>query len=204
MLPDYSEWLTWERVHTEETAWAATRFYLTYAAHIMLLRSRYPIFKILEVGCGTGWVPTQFGADIQYLGIDKNKDALDIAIAKNIPSRAFLQADLRILEGTSVCISPDLVCAFAVLKHFGLDEWDKIFDTIVSLAPFGLFTMNVAKQNRDDGIDFHHVWVTPERLSAAIERNGAKLLYSTIVWQGETWERKTGEEWIFATRRANP
>jgi SAM-dependent methyltransferase len=196
---DYSEWLTHAQIGVEETAWASARFHLTYAAHIMLLRSRYPIFKVLEIGCGTGWVPTQFGSDIDYVGVDKNQQVLDLAKSKNIASRSFVKADIRYMG--SVGADPDLVCAFAVLKHFSLEEWDEIFDKMVSFGPLGLFTMNVATENRDDGVDFHHTWVTRERLSAAIERNGFDLLYTTIVWQGETWEKKTGEEWLFAVRR---
>lgn len=199
-LPDYSTWLTHDRLGKEETSWASAKLHLTYAAHIALLRSRFPIYHILELGCGTGWVPTQLTPDIEYVGFDKNEEALALARLKNLSARHFVIGDVRGLtkEGLNPLISPDLVCSFAVLKHFGLDEWNSIFDKMVCLAPLGLFTMSLAKENRDDGVDFHHVWITEEWLNEALERNGRNLLYSTRAWQGETWERKTGEEWIFA------
>jgi hypothetical protein len=95
---------------------------------------------------------------------------------------------------------PDLVCCFAVLKHFDLYEWNGIFDRVIQSAPLGLFTMNLANENRDDGIDFHHSWITPAWMEQALERNQREVVYSTSVWQGETWERKTGEERMIATR----
>lgn len=202
-LPDYSEWLTDERLGKEETAWADSKFYLTHAAHISLLRSKFPILNVMEIGCGTGWVPTQLSPDFNYVGFDKNEKVLEIARTKNLVSRKFLFGDIRELTPDSISplMTPDLVCAFAVLKHFSLEEWDSIFDRIVALAPLGLFTMSVANENRDDGVEFHHSWVTKERLFQALQRNYRRLLYSTVAWKGETWEKKIGEEWIFSVGR---
>lgn len=199
-LPDYSAWLTEERLEKEEIAWADSKLYLTHVAHIFLLSSSFPIQNVVEVGCGTGWIPTRLPLHFNYVGFDKNEKVLEIAKTKNIPSRLFMRGDIRDLttDLVSSLMAPDLVCGFAVLKHFSLDEWDSIFDRIVSLAPLGLFTMNVADENRDDGIEFHHSWITKERLFQALQRNGKKLLHSTVAWRGETWEKKTGEEWIFS------
>lgn len=203
MKPDYSTWLTNERIGTEETAWATAGFHHTYAAHIHLLRSKFNIESVLEIGCGTGWVPTQLPHTISYTGFDKNEEVLRIARLKNLASRNFIVADVRDLRLDAIqsLVTPQLVCSFAVLKHFSLDEWDLIFDKMVNLAPFGLFTMSVADENRDDGVDFHHVYITKERLAQALNRNGRDLIYCTVSWHGKTWEDKTGEEWIFAVRQ---
>jgi trans-aconitate methyltransferase len=192
---DYSEWLTPERLGVEESAWAGAGLHLTYVAHISLLRSKFPIYSILEMGCGTGWVPSQLTPDVKYVGIDKNHKALELATKKNLISRSFVDSDIRHFDSKE---SADLVCSFAVLKHFSLEEWDYIFDKMVRFAPIGLFTMSVANENRDDGTEFHHTYITPERLAQALERNRKKLLYKTVSWQGLTWEQKQGEEWIFA------
>lgn len=201
--PDYSEWLGGgERVSKEETAWRGSQLHMNYAAHVALVRTKFKIFKILELGCGTGWVPTRFDTDIHYVGIDKNPAVLHIAREKNNPNRLFVQADLRNAAYIKQNWTPvDLVCSFAVLKHFSLDEFDSIFSGMLSLANIGLFSMNIANEVRDDGAEFHHIWVTNEWLKSILDRNGFELLYKTLVWQGKTWEERTGEEAIFAVVR---
>lgn len=202
-LPDYSEWLTTDRVGTEEAAWSASQLHMNYAAHIALMRTHFGIFSILELGCGSGWVPTQLTPDIAYVGVDKNAELLAIARTKNISSerRNFIQADIRDAELIRSWGSPDLVCSFAVLKHFSLDEFEKIFSGMLSISPRGLFSMNIANENRDDGFDFHHIWITNEWLKQILDKNRFDLVYKTIVWQGKTWETKTGEEAIFGVKR---
>jgi SAM-dependent methyltransferase len=201
-MPDYSEWLSPEKLAAEETGWADSQLYMTYAAHIALLRTKSSINRILELGCGTGWVPTQFGPDVEYVGIDKNLDALNIARTKNIELRHFVQADIRDLNTIKInCPNAQLVCSFAVLKHFSLEEFASVFSRMLSLAPLGLFSMNFSNVVRDDGIEFHHIWITMEWLAEILTANKFALIYKTTVWQGLTWEHKTGEESIFAVAR---
>lgn len=202
-MQDYSEWLdnADNRISLEETAWAGAQLHMNYAAHIALMRTKFKIFNVVELGCGSGWVPTQFGPDLRYVGVDKNISLLHMAEEKNLSSRQFVQADIRNTSFLKALASPELVCSFAVLKHFSLEEFEFIFSGMLSLAPYGLFSVNIANEVRDDGIDFHHIWVTKEWLAQIIDKNGFKLVYKTIMWQGKTWETKTGEESIFAVER---
>lgn len=203
-LPDYSEWVVGEKVGVEERAWSTSQLHMNYVAHICYLRSKYPIFKILELGCGSGWVPTQLGLDIKYTGVDKNEQLLALCELKNGPTRRFFKADIRnfdIIRAMHGDTTPDLVCSFAVLKHFALEEFEEIFTSMLHHAPIGLFSMNFADENRNDGLEFNHIWITYEWLKEILDKNEFELLYKTTVWNGKTWEHKTGEEVIFGVKR---
>lgn len=182
MKPDYSAWLTPERVAVEETAWAEARFYEEAAAAITALAPR----RVLELGCGTGWVPTCLPPEMGYLGVDANPHCLARAREKN-PRRPFVQDDIRTFIPT---VPFDLVCAFAVLKHFALAEWVDIVTRILSMAPAAIITMPIASEEREDAFEFPHVWVTKETLRDTIKRAGHAIV--------RTW----GEpEWYIVTAR---
>jgi len=144
---------------------------------------RYDLRTMVEVGCGTGWVPTALDPSIVYLaGIDKNPHMLAYAAAKN-PSKRFLQCDARDLTPPEELA--DLVCSFAVLKHFSLAEWPTILSRILSLGRYGLFTQHMLPETRDAmdvGEAFHHIWPTKAELARAVESAGHEIIALDNSW----------------------
>src|SRR6266403_150141 len=176
----YSEWFrNPENFSNEVKAWHSVGFQYTYAAHIALWCSKYPIKRILELGCGIGLVPINLVPGIQYLGIDQSEEAIELATSSNSKSIEFRVRDIRNLD--SLEWVPDLVCSFAVLKHFSLEEWDSVFSSMLVRGDFGLFTMSIAEEDTDDGILVHHSWITRERLSSLLKKSGYEMLYRTVI-----------------------
>ena len=133
--------------------------------------AEFKLKSILEIGCGTGEVARRLKGFRSYMGIDSNEECINLAIEKCIPCDnivSFEPCDVRKLDRRK----RDLVCAFSILKHFGLHEWDAIFKKICSLGKFVIFNMPIAEETHDDGTEFHHVWMTLDQLYAAMYTNG--------------------------------
>lgn len=176
---DYADWLTPERLLVEEVAWAKSAEYVEYAAALDRVRALDPDVKVIaELGCGTGWVPGALSKDlqpIQYIGIDKNPHCLNIARRKNRMHTwaLFEQHELR-----DIAPAFDVVCAFAVLKHFNLDEWDALFKRWFTACDWAVFTVPLAKVSTEDGTEFTHTWRTMADVTALL--NG---MNKRVVWQ---------------------
>lgn len=169
---DYSVWLTPERLELEEKQWAEVRIYELYASHLMRVVVEERCKSVLEIGCGTGWVPTRLPESLEYVGVDANDGCLALAAQKN-PTRSFLAGDVRSLSWHR----SDLVCSFAVLKHFALSEWSEVLAKVLSFGRVGLFTMNVGPSNMDDFEQgFPHTWVSRETLARAVWDAGHRMV----------------------------
>lgn len=174
-LPDYADWLTPERLAVEERLWERDQVYVRYVAAIERLAAEHRIRSIEEIGCGTGYVATALDAlaerdpTFTYIGYDRNVGCLERARAKNVDRRwvSFQNCEIRTLSPAT-----DLVCGFAVLKHFRLAEWSELFTRLFRFARFGLFTIPIAAESKDDGTEFTHVWLSEADLSAALARAG--------------------------------
>jgi SAM-dependent methyltransferase len=182
LFPDISEWYTPSRIDTEEKLWANGP-YKENARRVMFVLRRYNLNSVIEIGCGTGWIPSALDLSIHYLGMDANPHMLERARAKN-PSRNFIQQDARRLLPL---VMSDRVCSFAVLKHFSLVEWPDILHHILSVARYGLFTQHVLPDDRpamDVGKEFHDVWPTRQQLLNAVSAAGHGIVsiddYSAI------------------------
>ena len=186
--PDYSEWLTPERLEIEETLWADPRqcTWPIFSGWIKRVAGEVEIQSVIEFGCGTGWTPSHIPARIQYVGVDANLHCLIRAMQRN-PGRMFVHQDVR----RPFELTFDLTCAFSFLKHFGLHEWDKIVRLVLSRGRYGLFTMPVGEETKDDGVDFPHVWVTHQRLVEAVNLAGHEITHAESIRTGEA---------IFVTR----
>lgn len=180
MKPDYSAWLTPERLEVEELAWATCQYYRDFADAVMSTAARFGIASVVEFGCGTGWVPSLLPSYLTYTGIDANPGVIERAAVRN-PQRVFQLGDIR----TAVPPAAGLGCSFSVLKHFGLDEWDAIVARVL-YTDYGLFTMPVGLHTVDDGVEFPHVWVTEMRLRAAVKAAGHEIVELTPQRSGET------------------
>jgi SAM-dependent methyltransferase len=182
-FPDIADWYTPERIDAEEPLWATGKSYLEYASRIHSVCRDNNLSSVVEIGCGTGWVPTVLDSSLQYLGIDKNPYMLERCRAKNT-GKLFLQCDIRNLHALN--LSCDLVCSFAVLKHFSPQEWVACLNEVLGLGRFALFTLSIFTDGRETldipakdehGIEQHHgTWATLEEAERAIESAGHRIV----------------------------
>lgn len=176
MLPDYSEWLTGERYAEASRHWREDRLYERYGQLVLGYCEAHDLESVLELGCGDGWLPRQLPPEIRYVGVDRNPDALDHARRLNL-DRAIHDRDIRQVTPTWIqeqtgSQEVGLVCAFAVFKHFGLHEWSDVVSGALRLGRRSIFSIPLSGKDMDDGDEFHHVWVTPRTLGAAVESGG--------------------------------
>ena len=183
-LPDYSVYLTPPRVAQEESDWAESKLYLRNAAQVMHAARLFGLgerFHLLELGCGSGWVPTALPDTIVYGGIDHNAQLLVLAAAKNGHHRMFYRSDLRVWP-TAPAI--DLVASFAVLKHFGLHEWADVFARMLSHGRHGVFNIQLGPPSRpayDDGTEFHHTWIDERTVERCVRDAGKRIYRSEVL-----------------------
>jgi SAM-dependent methyltransferase len=173
----------------EEAAWEKSEEYRRNLTFVERALRRFELTAAVELGCGTGWMPTGVPPDITYVGVDANPLFLEKARAKNHPTRRFVQEDLR--NATPEWArrlevpSPRLSYCFAVLKHFGLREWDRILYTLLTLGDYSVFEVQLAQIDIDDGTAFHHVSVTPERVKRVMAQAGHRAAEEACVWRGK-------------------
>jgi hypothetical protein len=183
-LPDFSEYLVGDRIAQEESGWARVRYYERNAAQVMAAARMFGLgerFHLLELGCGSGWVPTALPDTIVYGGIDNNAQLLVLAAAKNGHHRMFYRSDLRVWP-TAPAI--DLVASFAVLKHFGLHEWADVFTRMLSHGRHGVFNIQLCPPSRpayDDGTEFHHTWIDEHMVERCVRGAGKRIYRSEVL-----------------------
>lgn len=185
-LPDYADWLTPERVEAEEVQWAEVAEYKRYgqalADVIALARETTSPVRVVELGCGTGWVPwwlhdgLDVGQHVVYEGVDRTEECLRRAEAR-CTRYPFGQVLFRNAELRTFTPNAHVVCAFAVLKHFRLTEWQRLFVQWFGQAPYAVFTVPIARRPRDDGTEFTHTWQNEESVQAALSAAGLRELW---------------------------
>jgi SAM-dependent methyltransferase len=195
--PDYSAWLTPERLEHEEQLWArqgAHKFFAECIAAAAAQERLYPNCRILELGCGTGFVPLHLPATWSYLGIDANELCLAKAYEKN-PDRSFCCLDVRQLALGRFRLDFDLVAAFAFFKHFMPAEWAGVLRLALAMAPTAVFSMPIAEADLENGVDFPHTFVTRATLESAVASAHHRIVETRIYSPG------TAVEPVFITRR---
>jgi len=211
-LPDYSEWLTEERLQVEEKAWLEAGFHKVYARELdeALGRSIAPV--ILELGCGIGLVPHELIdgrlRPCGYYAVDSNDRCLQKAYYRNKEVIQYVQADIRKLVWNLDAFDipqPYVVCSFAVLKHFALDEVVDLLGRILTLAPVAVFSIPISLGDfRDDGVEFHHSWMNLNCLENMIEIADKEIVRRSTL-EGEVLERiESEQEVIFTCRTKSP
>ncbi len=187
---DISEYYKGDLAVAEENAWNATKEYKRNLAQVERVIKERGVKRIVEVGCGSGLIPVELPREVRYLGIDKNPTFLEYAKKKNDPScRTFVYEDVRNLSPEWMKkkgFAPfDLVMSFAFFKHFGLHELDDVMNKVISLAPVAVFEVQTASQSFDNGTQFHHNFITTNRLHRVIGEAGHKFLYDVVVYDGD-------------------
>lgn len=197
-FPDISQWYTPERVAVEEDVWATGEHYCENALRIYGACQVYGLRTLIEFGCGTGWIPKALDPSLIYVaGIDKNPHMLEYARKKN-PNVRFICADIRDLD--VMVLSADLVCSFAVLKHFSLSEWPVILRKILSRGRYGLFNQHALPDDRapfDAGTEWHSAWPQRCDILAAIAGAG----HEVIAWDDSHVDPKVGAPEAYITTR---
>lgn len=171
-LPDISDYYTGQRAVDEEVNWLMGEAHQKQADTILPWLRQYEVASIVEYGCGSGGFAQKLPDGLDYTGIDKNSYFLERAKskAKDNRRRRFIQGDVRNTGPSSV----GCACCWAFLKHFGLHEWNEIVGRILAPAQFGCLEVQIADRDVDNGSQYHHVFVTEERLKQAIEAAGHK------------------------------
>jgi SAM-dependent methyltransferase len=173
-VKDYADWLTPERLAVEEAAWAQSATAARYAAGVRRLVLWNGVHAVTEFGCGTGLVPQHLddlaAADqlMRYVLVDRNEGCLAKARERNAGRLWWVEIehmDIRDLHPMT-----PLVCGFATLKHFALDEWENVFARLFARAQFGLFTVALSGQAHEDGVEYTHTWLDEGRLADALRR----------------------------------
>ncbi len=193
MKADYAAWLTPDRLAEEERLWGSdyTRTWPDFIAaiervdSISNLKGRF-IQTMIEFGCGTGWVARYIPFGLIYHGVDSNEECIARARDRN-PGLSFTCCDLRkhALPPTGL----DLSCAFSVMKHFGLHEWDAVLAKVLSPGRWGLFSIPLLPddaQDFDDGVEFPHVHIRRSRVLRAVENAGRQVYGMDPLPWGET------------------
>lgn len=174
---DYSEYLRQPgMLELIEGSWTTecNDMHSSFASSVNDTIKKFNLKTVVEVGCGTGEVAKRIIADMYY-GIDQNERCIRLAMLKNTEQekKIFIVGDVRQVDLTPI---KDIVCAFSVLKHFGLHEWIRVFRKICSLGTFVIFSIPISEATFDDGTEFHHVWWNKELLMQVIEMHNLSVI----------------------------
>lgn len=178
MKPDYSEYLKRPKMlEWIEKEWvdnpAGQQIHDAHAKIINdFIKEKKIKGNVLEVGCGTGNIALRLTWKIYYKGIDQNPECIEMAKKKNANGCEFEVGDVRKLSGSV----NNLVFTFGFLKHFGLHEWNEIFNRCVLLGKYFIFDMPIDNNTKDDGEHYHHVWKSRADLNKDIEAAGLELI----------------------------
>lgn len=186
---DYSEWLIGDRLDAEDRAWGETGQYRRNVEQVMRAIRCFaaPRPTVVELGCGSGWMPLALGDRVRYLGIDKSPALLHLSQQRNLGSDAtFHLADLRDVTPATLAAlghpAPDIIYSFSVLKHFGLAEWESLLRRVLTLGDrFVIQLQTTDATSLDDGAEYHHTWINADDVSRYIADSGC-----VTRWREET------------------
>jgi len=192
-LPDYSMWLTRERVAVEDALWSdpekATWPYFVEAIARFMPPVKRP--SVVEFGCGTGLVAHALSGKVVYLGVDANAECIEKARERNaLTSNAFFLGDIR---KASPLREFDLSCAFSFLKHFAAHEWTDILGKVLKPGLVSVFSVIMGPEVKDDGVEYPHLQVTQQLLHDAVYKAEHRIMDQYALPWGEV---------MVATRRS--
>lgn len=176
-LPDYSDFLDQEgMLEYIESEWQKnSHIHKAQAELINKIVRDNKINSLIEVGSSTGNLSRLLDVS-DYTGIDKNVKSVLRALEKNKDKR-FYNLDIRVCKGIEH--RADLICAFAIMKHFGLHEWKDIFEILVSLSSnIVVIDVPISDKTFDDGEQYghHHVWFSLEELKEIFKDLDLKIV----------------------------
>lgn len=163
--------------------WVLNRTHKKTSGYVNPRIAQEGIKSVVEFGCGSGLLAAELPSGIEYLGIDTNEWFLGRANDRNLSfdQKHFVKCDAREREPSEV---RDLSMAWSFLKHFGLDEFDSILTKLLGCGRCSCFNISHLPFDIDDGTDFHHVYVTEERVRRVVETAGHEIVDA---WAMDTW-----------------
>ena len=130
--------------------------------------------SVIEFCCGTGWIPYELPLQIYYLGMDLNRGCIERAMERN-PSRNFGIEDVR--KHPDPRDPFDMALAFSCLKHFTLEDFDKVYGKVLRAGKRTLTTVYLRpKDVEEQQHPYIHTAVTMEHMERVIEENGHRLV----------------------------
>jgi SAM-dependent methyltransferase len=180
MLPDLCNWWTPERIAAEDAVWLRDQFYFDYAAKILDLAREHGLNTVAEVGCGAGYVGECLqNTGIEYTGYDGSALMIEYA-KKKFPHLQFGVHNLRENPMDGDGFKPfDLVCSFAVIKHFHLTDWQYALKNTLKFGRSALVQIQLRTNGQssvEDGVDVPHNWLNPDAVTAAVEAAGHRVI----------------------------
>ena len=178
-MHDLCEWWTRERIEEEEKVWQRDRFFVEYANTIRTFMREHKLVSVVELGCGSGHVARELAGEFDYRGFDGSK--LMIEFAQEIHP-GFLFKPLNIRRLPLKTIKADLVCSFAVLKHFGLVDWKDILGKMLSVGKYGMIQVQLKVRGHDSvedgffGGEVKHSWINIDEMCQAVVGAGHEVL----------------------------
>jgi hypothetical protein len=172
---DYSDYLTKGRLEAEMVAWKQARFHVAYAYDIASAAKEAGLSKpaILELGCGPSLIPAELDIDFTYKGVDKFPLCITKARLAN-PDHEYEEIDIRDFHAEKTY---DIVCAFAFLKHFTLEELPVIMSKMLKSGNICIFSIPIGDTNKDDlSNGFPHTFVTLSYLKKIVKSYGFKIV----------------------------
>jgi len=190
-MKDISEWYTPKRCMDSEVAALLNRPFRKHLAFVIPRMEHYDVKSILEFGCGAGHFAAGLPDGMRYDGVDDNEWMVKKTASRIQDRRLFYAAievgDIRNFRAHAAKASTyALVCAWFFLKHFSLDEWDAIVAKMLSYGRYAAFNVQVADHDYDNGTEYHHVYVTRQRLEVAVQR-GLHKIVDTEVLEDAFW-----------------
>lgn len=178
---DLSSWWTPDRIEAEDAVWRRDGFYIQYAAEIRELMNKLGLKTVLEVGCGTGYVGNELKNEFDYVGTDGSGLMIQFAREKH-PDVKFEVLNIRDMDNPAMVPNHgniDLVCCFAVFKHFTLEDWPIILSNILGVAKHALIQVQIRQSGHpsvEDGAEVPHNWISVDELIQFCESIGHEVL----------------------------
>jgi len=178
-VKDLCDWWTRERIEEEEAVWQRDQFFVQYANDVRDFMRKHKLKSVTELGCGSGHVARELANEFSYRGYDGSK--LMIEFAQEIhPGFLFKTLDIRLLPIPR--IKSDLVCSFAVLKHFSLQDWKEILTKMLSAGKYGMIQVQLRVrgfESIEDGFfgdEVRHSWINIDEMCQAVVDAGHEVL----------------------------
>lgn len=203
-MPDYSEYLTPERLAIEDESWGRTRHYARNGQAVVDVIERFGTeCRIVEFGAGTGWLARfvlknagQFVS--RYWAVDKNADEVRVASSKLDRYKQGITVECDVRDWEPTASQPEITCAFAFLKHFSRDEWESVLRKMLKCASrFSLFELNVSHVGEyldtgpvEDGVrQFPCLSVPNDEALRIVADEGFRVIERTVMASGpQGWE----------------
>ena len=160
--------------------------------------------RMLELGCGTGWLTSILGAFGPATGVDFSERAINMA-SKRYPNARFVCADIQIWKPEH---NFDLVVSHEVVEHLE-DQAQHIRKIVGALGDEGRLILTTPNRTTLESMPFGQrstwsqqpleKWLTRKELRSLLAENGMEVLsMGTVIpgFGGSPLRRIAGSRWI--------